>query len=68
MGLSFGRVLEKKWVAPMYKGEALADLHNGSCSLGTGWGQSIGESLANRGVNNEARIILTHIHLNRLFS
>lgn len=45
MGLSFGRGTEKRWVVPMYKGEALDDSHNGACSLGMCWGQSIGESL-----------------------
>lgn len=38
MDLSFGRGTEKRWVIPMYKGEALADSRNGACSwheLGT---------------------------------
>lgn len=46
VGLSFGRGIEKRRVAPMDKGEALADSHNGSCSLDIGWSQNIGESLA----------------------
>lgn len=46
MVLSLGRGTEKRWGDPMYKGETLADSHNGACSLGPSWGQSIGEGLA----------------------